>query len=472
MEQSKQTKTEPVTAGTYLPLSKIIDAGLCTHCGSCVGLSDGSLQMIETERGPLPTITPHHSPTLPDYAYTICPAKGVDYPQLYRDTFGSLPENWLLGNAEAVYIGYAARESVRLAGASGGVITQTLIYLLETGQIDGAVVVKMGQPKAWQAEAIIATTADEILACAQSVYHPVPVNVILREMAAFNGRLAYVGLPDQVASLRLLQKEGHEGANKVDYVLGPYVGTAMYQGAIENFLHSNGVDSIESVAELRYRDGEWPGHLKIRLNDGRVFKAEKFYYNYLIPFYITRACRLAVDFTNELTDISVGDAWSPVYEAKGAGFSVVVARSKQGDELLQKMAADGVVALEETAVDDALSMHGHMLDFKKRGTFVRMGWRKWRGQLVPDFGYHPADMPVSRKLVEIIISGIFVLSGTKIARKLVEWMPIKLIGPLFNSLRKGWKNMSKPTKRKGLGQIEFEERRGGSRTAPTIPNKK
>ena len=132
---------------------------------------------------------------------------------------------------------------------------------------------------------------------------PVPVNVVLPQMDAFDGRLAYVGLPDQVTALRHLQQLGHPAAQKVDYVLGPYVGTIMYFSAIESYLRANGVRSLEDVSELRYREGEWPGYLQIKTRSGKVLRAEKFYYNYLIPFYITRSSLLSVDFTNELTNI-------------------------------------------------------------------------------------------------------------------------------------------------------------------------
>ncbi len=435
--------------------TEVIQAGLCTHCGTCVGLSQGTLLMEETAVGPLPT--PHslrstpHSPLL----HTACPGKGVNYPELYQYLFGRLPDNWLIGNVEQVFIGYSAQPDVRRRGASGGVITQTLLYLLETGQVDGAVVLTMGQPQPWLASPIIATTPEEILAASQSVYAPSPVNTILEEMYAFNGRLAYVGLPDQVASLRILQQHGHEGANKVDFVLGPYVGTNMYQGSVASFLRTHGVHSLEEIAELKYREGEWPGYLQIRLQDGRLLKAEKFYYNYLIPFYITHSSLLAVDFTNELTDISVGDAWHPQYEAAGEGFSVVVARSPQAASLLAAMQTAGIISLDKTTVTQALNMHGHMIDFKKRGTFIRLNWRQKMGRPVPDFGYIPSEIPLSRKLVELIISGIFGLCGTKFARKLVEFIPIGLIGPLFNTLRKSWKNLSKPTKRKGLANVAF-----------------
>jgi coenzyme F420 hydrogenase subunit beta len=278
-------------------------------------------------------------------------------------------------------------------------------------------------------------------------------------MAGFDGRLAYVGLPDQVASLRELQRQGHPGAEKVEYVLGPYVGTNMYLEAITGYLRANGVDSLEEIAELKYRDGEWPGYLMIRLRNGRILKAEKFYYNYLIPFYVTKSTLLSVDFTNELTDISVGDAWHPRFEAQGEGFSVVVARTAKGEALLQAMAAAGAVVLEETSLAEALTMHGHMLDFKKRGSFIRMAWRQKLGRPTPTFGYRPAHIPLSRKLVELVISAIFMVCGTRPSRAIVAHIPLSIIGPLFNTLRKTWKNLSKPTKRKGLRDVEFKETR-------------
>jgi coenzyme F420 hydrogenase subunit beta len=436
--------------------SEVIRAGLCTHCGTCAGLSVGQLEMKLTPQGPLPVPVGSGAVSLPELAYEACPGRGLNYPDLNRAVFRKLPDNWLIGNVRGVYTGYSAVPEVRRRGASGGVITQTLLYLLEQGRIDGAVVVIQGRPRPWLAEAVIARTAEDIQAASQSVYVPVPVNTVLPQMEAFEGRLAYVGLPDQVASLRRLQQAGHPAALKVDVVLGPYVGTIMYFAAIESYLRSNGVRRVDEVTELRYREGEWPGYLQIKTQSGKVLRAEKFYYNYLIPFYITRSTLLSVDFTNELTDISVGDAWHPDYEKLGQGFSVVVSRTEQGDSLLHEMQAAGVIVLEETPVERALSMHGHMIDFKKRGAFIRMSWRRALGQRAPEYGYQPHHIPPSRKLVEVIVTGLFVVAGTGLARRAVEWVPIEILGPLFNTLRIRWKEMSKPVKRKGLSQVAFD----------------
>jgi coenzyme F420 hydrogenase subunit beta len=437
--------------------SEVIRAGLCTHCGTCVGLASGTLQMEATPFGPLPTPVPGTQVRVDPNAYEACPGKGINYPKAYRDLFGSLPENWLIGHYRKLCVGYSCDPEIRVRGASGGIITQTLIYLLERGLIDGAVVLLQGRPKPWLAQPMIARSREEIAAASQSVYVPAPVNTILADMESFSGSLAYVGLPDQVASLRRLQRLGHRGAQRVDYVIGPYVGTSMYFGAIESYLRSNGVDQVGEIVDLRYREGEWPGYLQIRTKSGRVLKAEKFYYNYLIPFYITRSSLLAVDFTNELTDISVGDAWHPRYEGQRGGFSVIVGRSEKGESLLSSMQQGAVVALKEVSLDDVLSMHAHMIDFKKRGTFIRLHWRKMRGERVPDYGYRPVSISFSRKLVELVIAAMFGLGRTRLCRRLVELVPLRFIGPLFEVLRKAWKRISKPVKRTGLVDVRFEE---------------
>jgi coenzyme F420 hydrogenase subunit beta len=437
-------------------LATVIRPGMCTHCGTCVGLSEESLEMKRTSQGPIPSIVPGKKAFLPSSVFEACPGKGVNYPALHSFVFGQTPKNWLLGSHRKVYVGYSRLPEIRKRGASGGILTQTLLYLLGQGLVDAAVVVRQGSPMPYQAEPIIARSADEIRAASQSVYVPVPVNQVLAQMTTFEGTLAYVGLPDQVASLRCLQRIGHPAAQKVRYVLGPYVGTSIYLGAIESYLRSNGVRSLDEILELRYREGDWPGHLQIRTRSGKVLKANKFYYNYLIPFYITRSSLFSVDFTNELTDISVGDAWHPRYEARGEGFSVVVARSESGEQILTDMEQQGLISLEEISLDEALSMHGHMLDFKKRGAFIRLGWRESLGKPVPHYGYWPRHIPLSRKLVEVVISSIFAVGGTRLARRLVEFIPIGILGPAFDTLRKTWKSISKPTKRKGLRDLDFE----------------
>ena len=431
----------------------VIDSGLCTHCGTCVGLNTENIKFEETEYGPLP-IKIADGELDPD-TFFACPGKGVPYPTLYRRFYDEPNQNFVTGKVLNSWIGFSNDNSLRLNSASGGIITTTLIYLLERNLIDGAIVVLSGTPNPEDAVPIIATTKEQIIASAQSVYMPVPVNMILDEAKNFNGNLGFVGLPDQVASIRILQMSKHSSVKNIKYILGPYTGTNMYKGAIRSFLRGRGVKDYVKINSLKWRAGEWPGYLEVIMEDGTVTKAEKFYYNYLTPFFITKSSLLACDFTNELTDISVGDAWSPIYEKQGKGFSIVLSRSNRGNKILNEMVNDDIISLEPIDLTDALSMHGHMLDFKKRGSFIRIGMKKLIGQKVPLYGYKPNDITFSRKVIELIVTSIFLFSSNRLSRKISELVPLKILGPTFNFFRIYWKKLSKPTKRKGLLNSQY-----------------
>ncbi|WP_166041069.1 coenzyme F420 hydrogenase/dehydrogenase beta subunit N-terminal domain-containing protein [Sphingosinicella sp. YJ22] len=408
--------------------------------------------MERTPRGPQPVFAP--GADLPELAWEACPGKGVDYPKLYIDHYGRLPDSWLVGNIVATRTGHAADPAIRAVGASGGVTTAVLIHLLESGRIDGAIVVRQGVPAPLDASAVIATSRDEIIAAAQSVYIPVSVLDILPRLEP-GKRYAVTLVPEQAAALRRLQASGHPKAQQIEFVLGPYTGTALYPAAIDNFLRSHGVRKDDPVTSLEWRAGEWPGYLEIRTKSGKVLRSKKVYYNFLIPFFVTRASLQSMDFANEFCDLSVGDAWSPKFEAEGGGHSVVVTRSAKMEAVIAEMVAAGQLALEPEDNLKATEMHGHMIDFKKRGGHIRNTWRRRWGRAAPDYGMRPSHVPASRKAVELAISGLFVVGGTGLARGVLRMIPEKVIGPVFNKMRLSWKNLSKPTKRKGLADFKM-----------------
>jgi coenzyme F420 hydrogenase subunit beta len=432
---------------------EIVRPGLCTGCGACVLLdSSGGSRMEPSPRGPVPVFPA--STSLPPLAYDACPGKGLDYPALYRDVYGALPTNWLTGPTLRVRTGYASDETIRRAGASGGVLTRTLLYLLEEKLIDAAILARQGIPTPEQARAAIAATPEEVLASAQSVYIPVAMLDILRELQP-GKRYAITCLPDQAAALRRLQLAGDPRARQIRFVLGPYTGTALYPAAIDSYLRSCGVAREDRVTSLKWRAGEWPGYLEIRTQSGRVLRSNKFYYNYLIPFFITRNSLQNMDFANEFCDLAVGDAWSPRFESLGGGHSVITTRSAEMESIIAAMASRGLLTVNDIDEFKATEMHGHMIDFKKRGGYIRSRFRRRLGLPAADFGMRPDPLPAGRILVELVISTLFLLGGTWLCRRIVELIPERIIGPLFNRLRLTWKSLSKPAKRKGLGALKM-----------------
>jgi coenzyme F420 hydrogenase subunit beta len=310
----------------------------------------------------------------------------------------------------------------------------------------------MPQPE--EASWFIARTREEILQCAQSVYIPVSMLDALPAFA-LGERYAMTCVPEQSAALRVLQHGGHHLAQQVEFVLGPYTGTALYSAAIRTLLRSKGILDDDAITSLKWRAGEWPGYLEIKTASGREIRSKKVYYNFLIPFFVTQTSLQSMDFANEFTDLSVGDAWSPKFEALGAGFSVIAARNPRMSGILQDMQSRGLLDLTPVDPIETSAMHGHMIDFKKRGGYLRNRWRRMTGRAAPDYGLRPEFIGLSRLVVEIVISTIFALAGTKLARQAVEWIPESLLGPLFNNLRLLWKSASKPAKRKGLSNLRL-----------------
>ncbi len=435
-------------------LKNVVRPGCCTGCGACVALADASgADMHPSPTGPVPDFG---GSVVSEAALRVCPAYRMSYPELYRSHYGGPPESWLLGRVVQVRTGHACDPRVRRLGASGGVITSVLRHLLETGKVDGVIAVRQGVPTPDQARAVICESRQEIEACSESVYIPVSVLDVLRKLEP-GKRYAMTCLPDQSAALRALQQEGHAAARQVEYVLGPYTGTALYPSAIRSYLKGKGVKPDDAITSLKWRAGEWPGYLEITTASGNVFRSKKAYYNFLTPFFITRNSLQNMDFANEFCDLSVGDAWSPAFESKGGGYAVYTTRSKRMEDVIQEMMCAGVLIGEDIDPLRAAEMHGHMLDFKKRGGYIRNSMRRALGLAAPDFGMRPSPLPLSRRLVEVVISGLFIVCGTGPMRWLLTCVPERIIGPLFNRLRLSWKAVSKPTKRKGLEELTMLE---------------
>lgn len=344
-------------------INKVVKAGTCTGCGLCVGIdTSGKSEMIQTQDGPRPFLSPDSK--IDRIIYESCAGNALDYPALYKDFYGNYPESWLVGNFQSAYVGYSKNDEIRRNSSSGGIISSVLCYLLESKKIDAALVVKQGVGSPELPGVVIARSVEEIKEASQSIYIPVSTLDILAKLNP-NEKYAITLLPEQSAALRKLQLSHFGLSRQIKYVLGPYTGTSIKPKAIEVFSRINGVKKNDKITSLKWRAGEWPGYLEIRTESGKMLKSPKVYYNFLIPFFVAKMSLQSMDFANEFADLAVGDAWSPKYESLGQGFSLVVSRSKEMDDILNEMLNKNLIELEIQPKEAAGEMHGHMIDFKK-----------------------------------------------------------------------------------------------------------
>jgi len=424
---------------------------LCNRCGSCVGLSGGKIAFGDREGRYLPYLKEELTDEEHERLLNACSGKYFSFPEFNRHFYGDASHyHTYLGSYESLRTGFCTNEVIRRNSASGGLISSVLIYLLEKKKIDGAIVTRMSHDEPWLTEPFIATSKEDILEAAQSKYIITSVNEILAESRDFKGRLAYTGLPGQVQSVRKLQKAGDPAVANIAYILGPFYGNTLYFSSVKSFLRSYGEKDYHTINKLWFRHGEWPGNMRVEMKSGHSFELKKFHANYLIPFHIVKNSLYCTDLSNEFTDISGGDAWAPDYEQRGKGFSLVIGRTKKGEALLKDMMDEGWLSLEDITEEEAITMHSHGYDLKKRGSFIRIKFRKWTGRAIPDYGYRLKGFPLNRYFMEMAISFLFLVLGTRPARWFVEQLSPAFVGRIFEKSRTAWKRSTHSIKRKNL----------------------
>jgi len=91
------------------------------------------------------------------------------------------------------------------------------------------------------------------------------------------------------------------------------------------------------------------------------------------------------DHTNELADISLGDAWLPELKHERIGESIVVVRTSKGEEFLSKASSSGVISLRPIECEQVKRSQAGPLKFKKDDLGTRLSMIESRGMNIPDF---------------------------------------------------------------------------------------
>lgn len=281
----------------------------------------------------------------------------------------------------------------------------------------------------------------------QSIYTKIQLKNLIKSSKY---KIGFVGLPDQISSIKRLIK--HKIIkNNIKFFLGPMVGINMDRDSIDGIKLSYNISKSSKIRRLKWREGKWPGYLSITFDNSKKIKLKKFYYNFLLPFYCSHESLLSVDFSNEDADLSVGDAWSPKYEnSNKGGISLIYTKNVRGEKLINELSRLKNIFVKKVSYADAIKMHSHMLDFKKRGSQYRRNIYKFFKLNTPNHKIKKVNFNFLRYLIEIVILMIIYLLRSKIGRLILFILPPNFLGFIFEKLRYLWKRITKNTKRKGL----------------------
>lgn len=374
-----------------------------------------------------------------------CPTT-IDYKQLYTTYYDIETYPGQLGVVNRVSIAYANNESVRNLGASGGVTTSVLIYLLEANIVDAVIMAFQPEGEDFASvRPIIVSDPSEIAQYSGSVYTTVPMLSILGQLDE-EKKYAMTLVPEQAATLRKLQHRGDRKAAAVKFVAGLMTGTTLRSSSID-FLLRREKATPKDITSFKWRFGQWPGALRIELADGRAIHQEKVYYNFLIPSFIAPHSLGSHDFYNEFADIVVGDAWDDDLEKRKSGISLLLVRTNIGAETVNSLICNKILCVQDVEHEHAKRMHAHMYEFKKRGSFIRTKILKIKSIPIFRNGYVIDKINRKRIIVEKILSIIFYIARSNLYLLILRFLPMRIIGPVFNFLRLRWKKETVKIKR-------------------------
>lgn len=387
-------------------INKTLHNDLCTGCGVCEGACPFDAITTVVEKGNFrPKIDSSKCKNC-GRCIKACPGLGVGLVCL-ADKYQSETtcHNKMVGRYEKCFTGYSNDFEVRYHSASGGMVSQFLIWLLENKKIDGAVVTRFDQENSLLVKTFIATTREDIIAARSSKYAPVTLNKAVQDIKAASGsRYVIVGLPCHIQGLRKLMEIDKKLRDKVVGLFGIYCSCGRSFYMTEQVFKERGIPK-DKITYFQYRDEGCLGKMVVKVPEGdantikvinnnsesvlsnevRSYKEHyQSYYHPLRSFFIPRRCLFCIDHYAELSDISFGDIHIKPYSDDKIGVNSIIVKNKTWLSLLEECQKAGAIYLDEVpfkTISDSQKM-----SFKKKGrngAFINIG--KKLGWVVPQY---------------------------------------------------------------------------------------
>lgn len=217
-------------------------------------------------------------------------------------------------------------------------------------------------------------------------------------------------------------------------------GNNLYYNETLSLYKRFGFSDLNQITRVAYRDGAHPGNFVVQEKNGKRGTIDKFTFNYLSFFYTPFRCLSCIDQTNELADVSIGDAWRGTYNEKDKkGRSVIIVRNSNLVSLLKEGKDESRYELQKTSLQEAIRMHANVLDNKKVGAFARMNiWRKI-GKEVPNYSLNARKISLKRYCFEAANLVFLYACSLNVSRDVATKIPLKLLSPLLKFIRGTWR---------------------------------
>ena len=403
-------------------IKKTLDSDLCTGCGICEGACPtGAISTIVIAGNFRPRVDTDKCVNC-GRCVKACPGLGVELVGLankYQSDVSCYDK--MVGRYEKCFTGYSNNNDVRFHSASGGMVSQFLIWLLENNKIDGAIVTKFDINSPLLVKTILATTREDIISARSSKYAPVTLNRAVQDIKAASGsRYVVVGLPCHIQGMRKLMDIDRGLREKVVGLFGIYCSCGRSFYLTEHVFKERGIPK-DKITYFQYRDEGCLGKMVVKIPEGDantirvnsnsesvlynkdvVYKEHyQSYYHPLRSFFVPRRCLFCIDHYAELADVCFGDIHIRPYSDDKVGVNSIIVKNKKWLSLLEDCQKAGEVHIDE--VSFKIVSDSQKMSFKKKGrngAFVNL-CKKLR-MTVPIYDVDYLRQPTKRDYLDYI----------------------------------------------------------------------
>jgi coenzyme F420 hydrogenase subunit beta len=345
-------------SGRRSPILRYVEKGdLCSGCGLCAAVAEpGAVEVRLQANGYLrPQVLKDLSPQDDALIAATCPAVRL------RQENGEGEDHAIWGPILKTRVGYATDPDLRFHASSGGVLSATLVYLLDSNAVDYVVQTAVS-PDSPVGNAIVESLdRSGVYDAAGSRYGPsAPLSHVRRQLQK-PGRFAFVGKPCDVAALRALGRHDPRVAEKIPFVISFFCAGVPSLKGTRDILSRLGVREDE-VAEFRYRGDGWPGPTRVKTADGRTLQMSYAdAWGGILSRRLQFRCKICPDGSGGFADMVCADAWYgddkgyPAF-AESEGRSLVITRTRNGEDLVRRAQNAGYIALSDVDTDEIAKM--------------------------------------------------------------------------------------------------------------------